>query len=197
MQHLWVKDNRDAAQTRQLLQCYDRLSSLNLSNSSCLQTTVPGLTAFTNIQDLRVCIDSSLALNALTLLPHLLELSIHCNYSWGTEPIHFQLEKLTDLRLFRLHGARSVLGSPITNPKLLTSELSQFTDKVLDRLHMAEQAVCLESSYRRQFGLSGQLGEPAVPCWRDRPRQSHSGFPNRLLFAIHCLDNPMVGGPAR
>ena len=123
MQHLWVKDDRDAAQTRQLLGCYGNLSSLNLSNSSCLQTTVPGLTAFSYIQDLRVSIDSSLDLNALTLLPHLLELSIHCTL--GTEPVHFQLEKLIDLKLFRLHGARSVLGSPITNPKLLTLELSQ------------------------------------------------------------------------
>ena len=125
VQHLWVKSDRDAAQTRKLLHCYSNLSSLNLSNSTCLQTTVLGLTAFSHIQDLRVSVDSSADLNALTCLPHLLELSIHCNYSLGTEPTHFQLERLVDLRLFRLHGSRSVLGSTITNSKLLTLELSQ------------------------------------------------------------------------
>ena len=41
------------------------------------------------------------------------------------QPVRFQLERLVDLRLFRLHGACSMLGSTITSPQLLTLELSQ------------------------------------------------------------------------
>lgn len=125
MQHLWVKPHLTAAQTSQLLRCYSNLSSLNLSNSTHIQTVVPGLAAFTHIRDLRVSINSPADLDALTRLPHLLKLSVHCDYSKGTEPVYIQLERLADLRVFRLHGARSVLGSPITSPKLQTLELSQ------------------------------------------------------------------------
>lgn len=125
MQHLWVKPHRTAAQTSQLLRRYCNLSSLNLSNSTHVQTVVPGLAAFSHIQDLRVSINSPADLDVLTRLPHLLKLSVHCDYSKGTQPVYVQLERLTDLRVFRLHGARSVLGSPIISPKLQTLELSQ------------------------------------------------------------------------
>ena len=78
MQHLWFKPERDTAQTRQMLHCYSNFSSLGLYHSTYLQTTVPGLLTY---KDLRVSMDSSSELNALTLLLHLLELLIHCNYS--------------------------------------------------------------------------------------------------------------------
>lgn len=51
------------------------------------------------------------------------------------------------------------------------------SNRVVDSLHMADQAVCLESSCRTQFSLSGQVGEPAVSCWRGRPRWSPHAYP--------------------
>ena len=41
VQHLWVKPDRNAAQTKQLFHSYSNLSSLKLCNSTCIQTTVP------------------------------------------------------------------------------------------------------------------------------------------------------------
>lgn len=125
MQHLWVKPHRTAAQTSQLLCCYSNLSSLNLSNSTHIHTVVPDLAAFSHIRDLRVSINNPADLELLTYLPHLLELSVHCDYPKGTEAVDIKLERLADLRVFRLHGTRSVLGSPITSPKLQALELSQ------------------------------------------------------------------------